>query len=610
LSDNVGLTLSGGASFTVTGLVGNMAAGSLTGSLTVTTGDAGDNGIAIVTGSASTSITDGFASDTVSVNAAALADNAVLTLSGGASFTVTGLRGDLDAAAAGGALTVTTASVASGLSITTSGPVSSNIDASALTAGQTLTLGGSGGNGNYVTLNGGNLDATGSTRNLIVSGGTGANIIQAGNAYFNLIMGGGGADVLAGGTGGDTFVFGAADGLNTAASIDGGAGSDAIQLNAAAVLTDASFAQATSIEMLTLSGSSTVTLGANAANAGITTVLIAGGSASTTINDSNGVALSVDAFLQENTTLTLSGSTAQSVRQIFGDIDASGLTGTLSVTTRDAIDDGIAIVTGSASTSISDSFASDVVSVNAAALADHVGLTLAGGASFTVTGLRGNLDAAAVGGALTVTTASVASGLSIATGSGSTTVDASALVAGESVTLTGSHAATVTLAAGNLSAGLYTGDLIVTGGSGANSIVVGHGSQNTIKGGDGADVITGGQGNDRIVFDFASESTWTAPDTIVSFAGGTGSDRDLIDFTNIAGIASSGGVPYFRGDVSGQSLAPHTLGYFESGGDTWIVVNTEDQEMSFAQIASGEADMAIILVGTSLGLVSSNFSHA
>ena len=58
----------------MTGLVGNIAAGSLTGALTVTTGDAADNSsISITTGSAATSITASGAGDTVTVNAAALA---------------------------------------------------------------------------------------------------------------------------------------------------------------------------------------------------------------------------------------------------------------------------------------------------------------------------------------------------------------------------------------------------------------------------------------------------------------------------------------------------------------------------------------------------------
>ena len=51
----------------VTGLVGDITAGSLTGALTVTTGDATDNTISITTGSAATSITDNFNTDTVTV---------------------------------------------------------------------------------------------------------------------------------------------------------------------------------------------------------------------------------------------------------------------------------------------------------------------------------------------------------------------------------------------------------------------------------------------------------------------------------------------------------------------------------------------------------------
>ena len=58
LAKNTALTLAGSAAEVVSGLIGNITAGSLTGALTVTTGDATDNTIAITTGSAATSITD------------------------------------------------------------------------------------------------------------------------------------------------------------------------------------------------------------------------------------------------------------------------------------------------------------------------------------------------------------------------------------------------------------------------------------------------------------------------------------------------------------------------------------------------------------------------
>src|SRR6185369_2014878 len=90
LAQNIVLTLSGSAAETITGLVGNINAGTLSGALSVTTGDATDNGIAITTGSAATSITDNFSSDTVTVNATALAQNTVLMLAGSAAEAVTG----------------------------------------------------------------------------------------------------------------------------------------------------------------------------------------------------------------------------------------------------------------------------------------------------------------------------------------------------------------------------------------------------------------------------------------------------------------------------------------------------------------------------------------
>ena len=82
LANNIALTLVGSAAEVVTGLIGNITAGTLTGALTVTTGDATDNTISITTGSAATSITDNFNTDTVTVNATALAQNTALTLGG------------------------------------------------------------------------------------------------------------------------------------------------------------------------------------------------------------------------------------------------------------------------------------------------------------------------------------------------------------------------------------------------------------------------------------------------------------------------------------------------------------------------------------------------
>ena len=71
LANNTLLTLIGAASFVVDGLVGDLNASALSGTLKVTTGDASDDSITITTGSNTTSITDSFGSDIVTVHASA-----------------------------------------------------------------------------------------------------------------------------------------------------------------------------------------------------------------------------------------------------------------------------------------------------------------------------------------------------------------------------------------------------------------------------------------------------------------------------------------------------------------------------------------------------------
>ena len=132
-----------------------------------------------------------------------------------------------------------------------------------------------------VTLNAGNLAAGAYTGSLTVTGGTGANTITVGNGT-NTITGGGGADILTGGNGSDTFIFSSAANLGAATTIAGGAGNDTIQITAAATLADANFLNAVSIETLRLTGASTITLGANAATAGIANVFTGNGATSIT----------------------------------------------------------------------------------------------------------------------------------------------------------------------------------------------------------------------------------------------------------------------------------------------------------------------------------------
>ena len=554
----------------------------LTGASAITLGaDSVTAGIMnVTTGSGVTSIEDsnGVA---LNVNATALTDNTALSLSGTAGFTVTGLQGDITATGVSGSLNVTTVAVASGLSIAT-GSGSTAITASAFTTGQTLTL--IGGSAATVTLNGGastgSLAAGTYTGNLTVTGGSGANTITAGNGT-NTITGGGGADALTGGTGSDTFNFSSAANLGAATTIAGGAGNDTIQMTAAATLTDASFLHAASIETLGLTGASTITLGANAAGAGLVNVIT--GTGATSVTDSNGVTLNVEATaLAQNTALTLAGSAAEVVTGLVGDVAAGSLTGALTVTTGDATDNGISITTGSAATSITDTFNTDTVTVTATALAQNTALTLAGSAAEVVTGLVGDIAAGSLAGALTVTTSNAAdNGISITTGSAATsitasgasdvvTVTATALAQNTALTLAGSAAEVVTGLIGDIAGGSLTGALTVTTGDATDNSI-------SITTGSAATSITAAFSTDTVT----TNATALAQNTVLTLVG---SAADVV-----TGLV---------GDIAAGSLTGALTITTGNAADNGISITTGSAATSIT--ASGASDV-VTVTATALG---------
>ena len=216
------------------------------------------------------------------------------------------------------------------------------------------------------------------------------------------------AEWIEGSSGNDIFGFGSAAALAAPAAISGNGGADTISMTAAVTLDDGDFAHVSGVQSLRLTGASSVTLDTDAAAAGIANVTT--GSGATSITDSNGVTLNVDAtaLAQNIDADAWRGLRPRSVTGLVGNIAAGALTGALTVTTGNAADNGISITTGSGATSITASGASDVVTVNATALAENTTLTLVGSAAETVTGLVGNIAASSFTGALTVTTGDAA----------------------------------------------------------------------------------------------------------------------------------------------------------------------------------------------------------
>ena len=227
------------------------------------------------------------------------------------------------------------------------------------------------------------------------------------------------------------------------------------------------------------------------------------------------------------------------------------------------------VVTGAGATSIVDT-STRKLTVNAAALPAGGMLTLAGGARFGVAGLQGNLNATSVSGDVFVTTAA-AGGLSIATGGGDNVVDASAMKAGETLTLTGNASAAV-MVGGNLSANNYGGDLFVTDtGQGEQTIATGKG-WDTIVALQGGDTISVGGGGALIdVLGHASADTFAYASASDSLNVRRGSDvidgfsvaergfgfNDLIDLSAVTGVNANSG--RIRQCKSEGSRAQHRL---------------------------------------------------
>ena len=164
------------------------------------------------------------------------------------------------------------------------------------------------------------------------------------------------------------------------------------------------------------------------------------------------------------------------------------------------------------------------------------------------------------------------------------------------MTLVGSAVFAVTLGSGGgLAAGTATGNLAVSGGNAANTIVAGKGND-TITGGGGADLLTGGAGSDRFVFNATLDSTVPSHDTIVDFVHGT----DLIDTSAITGVTA------VQGLIAGATqVAAHSIVWLQSGADTIVYANNTGIAES-----QGLANMEIVLAGvTASTLTASDFFH-
>jgi Ca2+-binding RTX toxin-like protein len=306
-----------------------------------------------------------------------------------------------------------------------------------------------------------NINTAGSTLDL--SAQTEAfNVTMVSTASTAGVTLGSAAHTVTGGSGADTVTVGTRAILLAAASINGGAGTDSIVVGAASTaFVDSDFTKIASVESLTLTGTSSIVLGANATAAGIATVVT--GTTATSITSTQTALAVTSTSLATTEVLTLLGSanyTVTSTTTTHDRITATGSTGTLSATFGDAGSNGITVATGSGNTTIVGGGAGDTITVTGLATAAQ-----------TFTGSVSKFAITAGAGAQTITTGAAVDTITGGTGAdvinvGSGTGDRINLAAGsgagggDSGTYTATAVNSVSTTNFDKITGMGTGDII------------------------------------------------------------------------------------------------------------------------------------------------------
>lgn len=135
-------------------------------------------------------------------------------------------------------------------------------------------------------------------------------------------------------------------------------------------------------------------------------------------------------------------------------------------------------------------------------------------------------------------------------------------------------------------------------GLAGNDVIDGTGASGHlwVDGGAGADSMTGGSGANTYLYGAVSDSTPAAMDTITNFNAAA----DQIDLTGIGKALKIAGV------LSGSdaSLAAGSVGWLQSGGNTFVYANTGTKPVTL-----GAASLEIALSGN-ITLAAGNFAHS
>ena len=341
-----------------------------------------DNAHAFTTGSGNTTVSGAGANDVITLTSNIL-EAGSLTISGAAAVTATAILENVDASGSTGALTLTFDDATDNAISLTAGTGNLNLTGGA--AGDTITVTGAATAGQVITGAVSQFNITAGDNAQSITGGVANDTISAG-AGNDTIVASAGNDVVTAGDGDDVFQFTAAlfEGNSaTTATFAGGNDANTLVVTQASVgSTDADFRGMTGIQTLTLTGVSTVVLGANANTAGIATVNVGDGNTSITSTVVSALTVNAAAFAGENDTLTLASTAAVTVTGLNGDITAAGSTGTLNVSLSNAVDNAHSVTTGSGATTITGAGANDTITVSGNASS----ITASGSSVYSITG--------------------------------------------------------------------------------------------------------------------------------------------------------------------------------------------------------------------------------
>jgi S-layer protein len=408
------------------------------------------------------------------------------------------------------------------------------------------------------------------------AGGDGADAITLGATTKAITTGAGDDTVtLSGGT----------TALGVGGSVDAGAGTDTLKMNAA----DAVTASASTTFEGTVSGFERLELNAMAANS---TVNLANmDDISYVISNGGAFTLTANNVASGGTLVIKAAQTAATVGVTNA---ATGTADVLNVK-----------VTGAAAVAAGTVTAANVETINVET--DDTAASPAGGFQHTATINAANATALNVtgdaGAALTLT-GSIALATINTSGVTKGAVSLTTVADVDTTFVGGATATTVSLAGittgtktGSITTG--AGDDTITGGSGADTINAGNGT-NSITGGAGLDTMTGGTGVDTYVYTAVGDSQGTKVDVITNFQVGTGGDVINVN-------AVTGGTGAYLGVANGYGAVLTSL----TGTVGDAVLDTVTSTIYIDVNGDGalnNSDMAIQLTGVTSGLVAANFT--